>query len=104
MIVAPVFDGKYVLEVAEAAILMAVGTGHVHTSRTGVYNIQAATSRSGKNTPTFQADVDVSNLKQITKSYSCLPAKNKSASSMIMAFTQLLSGIKPMMLQTDKRL
>ena len=34
----------------------------------------------------------------------CIPLKNKSASSLVMAFIELLSDIKPMTLQTDKGL
>ena len=67
----------------------------------------------------WQADlVDVSNLKKdndgitflltvidvFSKWAWCIPLKNKSASSLVMAFGELLSDIKPMTLQTDKGL
>ena len=67
----------------------------------------------------WQADlVDVSNLKKdndgitflltvidvFSKWAWCVPLKNKSASSLVMAFRELLSDIKPMTLQTDKGL
>ena len=67
----------------------------------------------------WQADlVDVSNLKKdndgitflltvidvFSKWAWCIPLKNKSASSLVAAFTELLSGVKPMTLQTDKGL
>ena len=67
----------------------------------------------------WQADlVDVSNLKKdndgitfllnvidvFSKWAWCIPLKNKSASSLVAAFTELLSNIKPVTLQTDKGL
>ena len=67
----------------------------------------------------WQADlVDVSNLKKdndgitflltvidvFSKWAWCIPLKNKSASSLVAAFTELLSGVKPMTLQTDNGL
>ena len=93
---------------------LAVGTGCVHASQPGETSLQTPLLRSGRSDVCMS--VCLSRLKKsndvttflltvidvFSKRAWCIPLKNKSAASLVAAFTQLLRERSPITLQTDK--
>ena len=96
---------------------MAVGTGCVYASETGEASLQTPLRRSGRSEPAVAGrpsrHVAVEEVQRwnyvppdgdrcIFETAWCIPLKNKSAASLVAAFTQLLRERPPITLQTDK--